>query len=201
MSNLDPSSSGTAPSPALERDQTARPLRERAEASAREQSRRSREQIEDLPVEKVGKILHELYVHQIELEMQNEELQRMQAELDAAHARYFDLYELAPSGYCTLDDQGVIVGANLTMANLLDVTRGTLIDQPISRFIYRDDGDLFYLLKRRLIKTGEVQSRELRMIKSDGAPFLVYLVASFSYGVDGASEIRCMVTAISKASE
>jgi len=184
----------------LEREQVGRELRQRAEASAREQSLLAKAQVENLSVEKVGKILHEMYVHQIELEMQNEELRRLQAELDVARARYFDLYELAPSGYCTIDDEGVIVGANLTLANLLGVTRSTLIGQPIFRFVAPDDGDLFYLLKRRLVRSGEVQSRELRMVKGGRTPLRVYLVASLGpAGPDGTPEIRCMVTAISSA--
>ena len=61
-----------------------------------------------------AQILHELRVHQIELEMQNEELRRAQAELDAVRARYYDLYDQAPAGYCTLSEPGLIlISANL----------------------------------------------------------------------------------------
>ena len=70
--------------------------------------------------------LYELRVHQSELEMQNEELRRAQLELDATRARYFDIYDLAPVGYCTLSEQGLILEANLTAAALLGVARGEL---------------------------------------------------------------------------
>lgn len=184
-------------SPSSERQAAGRLLRERAEAIASEQGIESKERLDDLSVEKMGKILHELYVHQIELDMQNEELQRMQVELDAARARYFDLYELAPSGYCSLDENGVITEANLTLANQLGVPRKTLIDQPIFGLVFRDDLDLFRLLMERLLKTGEVQSRELRLAKADGTPLRVHLVASLGYAVgDGRSEIRCMTTEV-----
>ena len=70
---------------------------------------------------------HELRVHQIELEMQNEELRRSQSELATSRARYFDLYELAPVGYLSFSQQGIILEANLTFATLLGVERRALI--------------------------------------------------------------------------
>jgi PAS domain-containing protein len=88
-------------------------------------------------------VLHELRVHQIELEMQNEELQQSHVEMDAVRARYFDLYDLAPVGYCTVGDK-VILEANLTTATLLDVSKSELIQQPMSRFILNQDQDIYY---------------------------------------------------------
>jgi len=82
----------------------------------------------DAPLDMKGKtpaeLIHELRVHQIELEMQNEELRRAQAELDASWARYFDLYDLAPAGYFTLSEEGLILEANLTAATLLGAALG-----------------------------------------------------------------------------
>ena len=96
--------------------------------------------------EETRRELHELRVHQIELELQNEELRRTHAELDASRARYFDLYDMAPVGYCTLSEKGLIMEANLTTANLLGAARHTLINQPLSRFILKNDQDIYLSL-------------------------------------------------------
>ena len=85
--------------------------------------------------------IHELRVHQIELELQNEELRRAHAELDAARMRYFDLYDLAPVGYLTVSKQGLLLDANLTSATLLGSTRGVLVMQLLSQFILPEDQD------------------------------------------------------------
>jgi len=85
-------------------------------------------------------------VHQIELEMQNEELRRAQAELGDTRARYFDLYDLAPVGYVTISEKGFVIEANLTIAGLIGVTRSDLVKQPISRFILPEDQDTYWIL-------------------------------------------------------
>ena len=119
-------------------------LRRQAEEIAREKAAHSPENIEALSTEATRQTLYELRVHQIELEMQNEELRRAQAELDAARARYFDLYDLAPVGYCTLSEKGLILEANLTIATLLGVARSALIKQQLTRFIIKEDQDIYY---------------------------------------------------------
>lgn len=68
--------------------------------------------------------LHELRAHQIELEMQNEELRQAQVEMEASKERYFDLYHLAPVGYLTMSKVGVVLDANLTAGTLLGLARG-----------------------------------------------------------------------------
>src|SRR3990172_4427764 len=117
-------------------------LRRQAEGIAGGKAFRIPENMESLSIEVARRTLHELRVHQSELEMQNEELRRAQAELDAVRARYFDLYDLAPVGYCTLAETGLILEANLTVANVLGIARGGLVRQPLSRFIRDEDQDL-----------------------------------------------------------
>ena len=70
------------------------------------------------------------------------------AQLDAARARYFDLYDLAPVGYVTVSEQGLILEANLTATTLLSVSRGKLMNQLLTRFILKEDQDIYYLHRK-----------------------------------------------------
>jgi two-component system cell cycle sensor histidine kinase/response regulator CckA len=160
-------------------------LRPRAEEMARRDGARTPENPEALSPEEIRRRLHELRVHQIELEMQNEELRRAQVELDAARMRYFDLYDLAPVGYCTVSETGLILESNLTAARLLGVPRGALVKQLISRFILKSDQDLYYRHRKRLFETGELQAYELRMVNNDGAAFWVRLESTAAQAEDG----------------
>jgi len=126
-------------------------------------------------IEETQATVHELQVHQAELEIQNEELRRMQLELEGSRARYFDLYDRAPVGYFTLSELGLIIEANLTAANLLGAARRELAQQPLRTFVLPDDQDLFYHHRRRLLLTGEPQVDELRMFGPKGEPVWVRL--------------------------
>ncbi len=120
---------------------------------------------EDLSALSTKKLVHELQVHQIELEMQNEELMRAQAQLDTAKARYFDLYDLAPIGYCTLSDQGLVLEANLAAATLLGSPRSSLASKPLHRFIAKTSQDTYYLCMRALTSSGVTQECDLQVIR------------------------------------
>ena len=133
--------------------------------------------LERLSREQVEYLVHELQVHQIELEMQNEQLRQAQLELEVARDQYADLYDFAPMGYITLNEQGVILVANLTAANLLGVERARLIHQPLGRFIVKEDQDAVYLFQRRLFQTCEAQASEARLLRPDGSYFHARLVA------------------------
>jgi PAS domain S-box-containing protein len=127
-------------------------------------------------VEETAPLLHELRVHQIELEMQNDELRRAEEELGASRATYFELFDLAPVGYLTLTAEGVVRRANLTAARLFGVERRDLEGAPLTRLILPADQDVFYLHQRRLLESGEPQSCELRLRRgvdsgSDEPPF------------------------------
>jgi hypothetical protein len=81
------------------------------------------------------KLIHELEVHQIELEMQNEELRRSQFETETAKGAFIDFYDFAPVGYLTLTNEGIISELNLTTAILLGTERTYLVKRHLHRFI------------------------------------------------------------------
>jgi PAS domain S-box-containing protein len=120
-------------------------------------------------------LVHELQVHQIELEMQNEELRRVQKELEEAHNRYFDLYDFAPIGYFTFDKRGLILEVNLTGANKLGIERRNLIKKPFSLYVAPDHKEAFYSLLREVFDTETQMTRELRLLNKNGSQFDVLL--------------------------
>jgi len=168
-------------------------LRQKADDIARRNPPPSAEIPAPLSPEAGRQLLHELQVHQIELEMQNDELRRIQAELEISRARYFDLYDQAPVGYFTLNEQGQILEANLTAAEMLGVTRNVLIHQPLSRFVHPDDQDPYYLSRRRLLATGVAQTAELRLARRDATHFWGRLEANLAPVDDGACVSRIVV--------
>ena len=121
------------------------------------------------------KLLHELRVRQIELELQNDELRQVQTELEASRILYRDLYDLAPIGYCTVDDQGIIRQANLTAATLLGVALENLVKQPIRSFIAKEDQDTFHHYSQQLVSTEGLHTCDLRMVNRSGTIFWVRL--------------------------
>jgi len=142
-------------------------------------------------------LLHELQVHQIELELQNEELRQAQVVLDLERAKYFDLYDMAPVGYFTLSEQGLILQANLTAARQLGLPRNELIHRPISRFILDKDQDHFYLLRQKLLATDAPQVTELRMLKHDGTHMWAQLTAEVIRGEQEAT-LRVVVSDVTQ---
>ena len=95
-------------------------------------------------------LLHELQIHQIELEMQNRELREAQQRLEEARDRYADLYDFAPMGYLTLDESGRILEINLTGAAMLGDERANIIGKPFSARLALNDSQLFFLYLNRV---------------------------------------------------
>ena len=118
-------------------------LRRRAEAIVRNFESDGSRDGKYLSPELLQKTLYELRVHQIELEMHNQEMRETQLSLDAEYERYFDLYGLAPVGYLTVSAKGLILQANLTAASLLGTARVALVNAPFSHFILKADQNNF----------------------------------------------------------
>ena len=146
---------------------------------------------ESMSPEETQQALHELRVHQVELEMLN-------LELKASRVRYFDLYDLAPVGYITVSEQGLVLEANLTATTLLSVSRGKLMNQLLTRFILKEDQDIYYLHRKKLLETGETQMCELRMLKKDGIVFWAHLSGAAARADDGKTACHVVMTDITE---
>jgi PAS domain S-box-containing protein len=173
------------------------PAATRAKAEAMLRERTAAGPPELLSPEQAQRALHELLVHQIELEMQNEELRRVRSEMEASRASYFELYDLAPVGYCRLSDAGVILQANLAAASLLGMQRAALTRQPISRFIFEADQDTYYLNRKRIVDGGRVPPWELRIVRPTGQVAWVQLEASLAPASSGAEQMLLVLSDIS----
>ena len=171
-------------------------LRQKAESLALEKA--PLENIDNLSPAEVKQMLHELRVHQIELQMQNEELKAAQEALDLSHARYLDLYDFAPVGYITLIEEGLILETNLAAATLLGESRGNLVNRPISRFILKEDQDIYYRHRKLLFETGEPQECELRMVQKDGALFFWAHLTATAAQYDGEPVCRIVMIDITE---
>ena len=170
-------------------------LRSRAEQRAKAPASAG---MDSLSPEETYRIVQELRVHQIELEMQNEELRTSRKELEVSQARYFDLYDLAPVGYVTLSKKGLVLEANLTAAALLGVARSALPGQRFSSFILNDDQDIYYRLCKTLRESNAPQTRELRMTRKGGTLFWARLDAVGAPGEGGAPGRRIVISDITE---
>ncbi len=129
----------------------------------------------EIPPDDVYRLIAELEVHQIELEMQNEELRRTHVELEKSRSNYVDLYDHAPAGYFTLNVKGLITEVNLPGASMLQVERGLLINNPFSCFVHENDQDAYYLHCNQLIKTVKQQSAVIRLKRKDVSVFYAHM--------------------------
>ena len=150
----------------------ARPLRQRAERMLREQQR-----VTQRPANEIDSrsLLHELQVHQIELEMQNEELHRAQVEAQEAADKYAGLFDFAPMGYFVLDSRNLIREVNLAGAALLGLDRQGVTGQPFERYVVPGSRVAFSVFCLEVRKDGARRSCETRLLK-DGHGFRDVLV-------------------------
>jgi len=116
-------------------------------------------------------LLHELQVHQIELEMQNEALRQAQVALELSRDRYMDLYEFAPVGYFTVDRKGLIAEANLVGAALLGVERNRLTNRRFAAFVAPEDGDRWHRQFGRVVQHCDKVGCEIVLRRDDGSRF------------------------------
>ncbi|MEI9478694.1 MAG: PAS domain-containing protein, partial [Deltaproteobacteria bacterium] len=149
-------------------------LRSQAEELLRSASL-DQEDFSPLSPDEVQKLAHDLMVHQIELEMQNEELRQAQIKLEELKDKYLDLYDFAPVGYMTLNDRGLILEANLTTVQLLSMERTSLIKMFFSHFVCEEFTDTFYLYLQQVFESQSKQTCEIKLTRKDGTVFYAQL--------------------------
>jgi len=167
-------------------------LRRRAEDSPQLRAALPLHMLKEMKPEDAQRLYHELRVHQIELELQNEELRRVQVALEVARERYFDLYDLAPVGYCTVTEAGLIIEANLTAAALLGMSRSTLVNRSLTRFMAPAQQPIYRECCRLLRMNGPMQFCEIQMNQAGDAPQWLGLTINMTQDATGATLLRVM---------
>jgi len=151
-----------------------RSLRQLAESKL---TRRVPDDLAALTLDEVRQLVHELEVHRVELEIQNEQLRESELSAEQSQERYRQLYDSAPIGYLTLDARGAIVEANLAVSRLLELPRARLIGQKLSSFVAPRHQDRWHLERRALLQ-GERRSAEIELSLADGSMLQAQLVGS-----------------------
>jgi PAS domain S-box-containing protein len=141
------------------------------------------------------RILHELQVHQIELELQNEELKQAKTEVDAGLEKYTDLYDFAPIGYFSLDEQGRILEVNLTGAALLGLERSRVADRRFQLFVAPPSRPTFQGFLTKVFEGHAKQGCEVALLNERGPAFWADLQAMSATSPRGAVK-WCRVTVI-----
>ncbi|TVP45134.1 MAG: response regulator [Gemmatimonadales bacterium] len=195
--NAAPPPEGTAGRPYGDRGAPLVELRNRAE---RQVELESDVILEKSPIhlEDVRTMFRELRVHQIQLEMQNEELLRAKQEIEDSRARYLDLYDLAPVAYLTLDRSGKIIEANLTAARLLLEDRETLVDRSFASFVAPGDRETWIGERGEIFEGSGRRTFELELVRADGAALPVRGHAVLAGDDEGGPLARVVVSDISE---
>lgn len=123
-------------------------------------------------------LAHELQVHQIELDLQNEELRETQTRLEETKNKYFELYEFAPVGYMNMNDRGMILSANLQLAKTLDIPRSKLHGKAFGGFVDGAFQNTFFMHLRAVLADTENHSCELAITRPDQTRLFVHMESS-----------------------
>jgi len=168
------------------------PLRAKAEARLAGAPRRAG------PARTAEELHYELLVHQIELEMQNEELRRAGIALEESRDRYVDLYEFAPIGYLLLTAEGLISEINLAGATLLGEERKKLIQRRFARFVVPEASDGYHRVFTSVMQHDTKQDCELKLRRSDGSVLHAHLDCLRVAAPEGPPIVRIALTDITE---
>ena len=156
-----------------------RSLRQRAEERLHGESA----PFDTLSREETQRLLHELSVHQVELQLQNDELRSTQEDLTAARDRYRDLYDFAPVGLLTTTMAGRILQANLACERLLGLPRQSLLSKAFADFVAEEAMDEYHFFRQRLQSAETPQAVDLPMVRAGGTPFWAHIDVTAAQGM------------------
>ena len=140
--------------------------------------------LESVPKQDIGKLMDEIHIYQVELEIQNEELRSAQKDLEKSRDRLALLFHRAPVGYCLINPAGMIVDANRTLAEMLDRERAELLQKPFSQFVSPDDKSLYFSRFKSFLKNPGGKSIYVRLTGSGGREFYARLEGRFLDSVE-----------------
>lgn len=151
---------------------------------AKEVLARGKKSNEELSTSDLKKLVRELDSHQRELELQNKELLQARSELESSRARYAELFDFSPVGYFLVDIRGRIRQANLTGADMVDVPRHLLTEEPFAPFIEQGDLAVYEAHRKETFRSQTRQTCELRIRPRSGPAFFARLQSTISDNVD-----------------
>jgi len=158
------------------------------------------EELPEMSVEAIQKLVHELETHQIELELQNKELWESRTKLEISRNEYSELFDFAPVGYFILDEKGLIIKVNLAGADMLGIERRHLIQKGFSHFIAPEFRNIYYNYQKNTAETGNMQNFEPKLLKPDGITSFYVLFKGITIKDDNGTvkRIQIAVTDIDK---
>jgi len=174
---------------------TARPseatiLRQKAEDLLKKRPSKSTSHLSEVEVE-ILKLIHELEVHHIELEMQNEELMLAKEQAEIAAEKYTELYDFAPFGYFTLSKSGAIIELNLSGAKMMGKDRSRLIDNQFGFFVSDATRPIYNIFIEKIFNSKNRETCEVNLIPNGNLPMLIHFT-----GIAAENGEQCFLTVV-----
>ncbi|WP_192820222.1 PAS domain S-box protein [Rufibacter sp. LB8] len=157
--------------------------------------------VQNMAPHEVRRLIQELQIHQVELEMQNHQLQLATQDLEAATAKYKDLYHQSPFGYVTLDEHGLIEEANAKGVELLAADEKQLLSRRFSQFIHSDSLDAYYGFFKKMLLSNGPQTVDLRILATSGYAYYVHLEGILLRHDNHPNQVRIAFVDISEQKE
>jgi PAS domain S-box-containing protein len=172
----------------------AQTLRKRAE----EKVTLGDKHFDDMPASEMSTLIHELQIHQVELEIQNEELRKSQAEIEKLRKAYQDLWEQSPTGYLVVDTAGRVSAINRAARRSFGRPENALLNERFITLVAPENQVSVHLMLERAAETGIAERQEIRILKPDGAVHICLLEVCSLGGAPGREQIQAVLTDISQ---